>query len=232
MASQVPKAGADQGRGRSPPVNLDIPQSDEDRLKLLTSKCYDDGILPEKFRHGEWIIEEGVRTFVVNPRLDELTTNWLKERTVTIIFQGAARDLPMGVREDLGAGPASGKAVEHVAIVDDLAADAVTAADEAADDDIAANGLAADDVAAGDVANGLVANGLPEDDVAEDDVAADDIAANGLAANGTGRLLAFNDRPVGASRKFGTLPVRKDLRPKRHRGLMENLYPAQWGATG
>ncbi|GBG69309.1 hypothetical protein CBR_g4008 [Chara braunii] len=88
-------------RARSPPGHSDIPVSDEDRLRLLISKCYDDGILPEKFRHGEWKIEGGIKTFVVNPRLDELTMNWLKERTVTIIFQGAARDLPMKLREDL-----------------------------------------------------------------------------------------------------------------------------------
>ncbi|GBG75467.1 hypothetical protein CBR_g20099 [Chara braunii] len=101
MAEEDRASRSQHRRGRSPPSHSDIPVSDEDRLRLLISKCYDDGILPEKFMHGEWKMEVGVKTFVVNPRLDELTTNWLKERTVTIIFQGAARDLPMKVREDL-----------------------------------------------------------------------------------------------------------------------------------
>ncbi|GBG80977.1 hypothetical protein CBR_g31533 [Chara braunii] len=101
MAEEDRASRGQHSRGRSPPSRSDIPVSDEDRLRLLISKCYDDGILPEKFRHGEWKMEAGVKTFVVNPRLDELTTNWLKERTVTIIFQRAARDLPMKVREDL-----------------------------------------------------------------------------------------------------------------------------------
>ncbi|GBG82527.1 hypothetical protein CBR_g34903 [Chara braunii] len=101
MAASAGPSRHQEGRGRSPPGHADVPLSDEDRMRLLISKCYDDGVLLEKFCHGEWVLEEGVRTFVVNTRLDELTTNWLKERTVTIIFQGEARDLPMRVREDL-----------------------------------------------------------------------------------------------------------------------------------
>ncbi|GBG61567.1 hypothetical protein CBR_g22364 [Chara braunii] len=101
MAEQGVPSGQQGGHDRSPPGRADVPLSDEDRMRLLISKCYDDGLLPEKFRHGEWVVEGGVRTFVVNARLDELTTNWLKERTVMIIFQGEARDLPMRVREDL-----------------------------------------------------------------------------------------------------------------------------------
>ncbi|GBG61493.1 hypothetical protein CBR_g21836 [Chara braunii] len=93
--------GQAQQRGRSPPCHTDISIMDEDRMKLLISKCYNDGILPEKFRHGEWRMEGGVNRFVVTPRLYELTTTWLKERTVTVIFQGAARDLPMKIRENL-----------------------------------------------------------------------------------------------------------------------------------
>ncbi|GBG65042.1 hypothetical protein CBR_g49111 [Chara braunii] len=101
MAGQGRASGGPSSRGRSPPGHSDIPIADEDRLRLLISKCYDDGILPEKFKHDEWKVEAGVNTFVVTPRLDELTTSWLRERTVTVIFQGAARDLPMKVREDL-----------------------------------------------------------------------------------------------------------------------------------
>ncbi|GBG58726.1 hypothetical protein CBR_g127 [Chara braunii] len=70
-------------------------------MKMLIAKCYEEGIIPEKFRHGEWVVEGGIRLFEVKPGLDTLVTAWLKERTVTVIFQGEARDLPLRTREDL-----------------------------------------------------------------------------------------------------------------------------------
>ncbi|GBG67888.1 hypothetical protein CBR_g1007 [Chara braunii] len=96
-------AGAGQANGRMavPPTRADIPMSDEDRMEILIAKCYEDGIIPEKFCHGEWVVEGGVRLFRVNTGLDTLVTSWLKERTVTVIFQGEARDLPLRIREDL-----------------------------------------------------------------------------------------------------------------------------------
>ncbi|GBG59713.1 hypothetical protein CBR_g54818 [Chara braunii] len=95
--------GVEQANGRTtvPAARVDIPMSDEDRMKSLIAKCYEDGIIPEKFCHGEWVVEAGVRLFRVNQGLDTLVTSWLKERTVTVIFQGEARDLPLRIREDL-----------------------------------------------------------------------------------------------------------------------------------
>ncbi|GBG76976.1 hypothetical protein CBR_g23307 [Chara braunii] len=128
-----------------------------------------------------------------------------------------------------GVTPAFGKAVEDVAIVDDLAADALLAADAVT---TANEALAADDVAANDVAvnsvvaNGLVANGLSADDVAEDDVAAYDIAANGLAANGTDK---------SSSEQAGDLSalVRKERRPKMLVDVVEkNFTPTKLKMAG
>ncbi|GBG75181.1 hypothetical protein CBR_g19694 [Chara braunii] len=76
------------------------PISEEDRMKMLIAKCFEDGLIPEKFCHGEWIVEGGIRLFKVNPGLDAMVTAWLKERTVIVIFQGEARDLPLRIRED------------------------------------------------------------------------------------------------------------------------------------
>ncbi|GBG86293.1 hypothetical protein CBR_g41287 [Chara braunii] len=70
-------------------------------MRMLIAKCYEEGIIPGKFRHGEWVVEGGIRLFKVNQGLDTLVTAWLKERTVTVIFQGEARDLPLRTREDL-----------------------------------------------------------------------------------------------------------------------------------
>ncbi|GBG73315.1 hypothetical protein CBR_g13034 [Chara braunii] len=101
MADQGNVADPDNERVAAPPARTELPMSEKDRMKLLIAKCYEDGIIPEKFCHGEWIVEGGVRLFKVNPRLDTLVTAWLKERTVTVIFQGEARDLPLRIKEDL-----------------------------------------------------------------------------------------------------------------------------------
>ncbi|GBG62547.1 hypothetical protein CBR_g31186 [Chara braunii] len=91
----------EQDNRQARPEANEVPMSEEDRIRLLIAKCYEDGVFPENLRHGEFVIENGTRIFKVNTQIDKLTTTWLKERTVTVIFQGEARDLPMRTREDL-----------------------------------------------------------------------------------------------------------------------------------
>ncbi|GBG67907.1 hypothetical protein CBR_g1026 [Chara braunii] len=71
------------------------------KVKLLIAKCFEDGITPENLCHGEFVMENGVKIFKVDENVGRLTTTWLKERVVTVIFPGAARDLPLKVRENL-----------------------------------------------------------------------------------------------------------------------------------
>ncbi|GBG87689.1 hypothetical protein CBR_g45843 [Chara braunii] len=89
-----------ENRQARPEAN-EVPMSEEDRIRILIAKCYEDVVFPENLRHGEFVIENGTRIFKVNTQIDKLTTTWLKERTVIVIFQGEARDLPMRTREDL-----------------------------------------------------------------------------------------------------------------------------------
>ncbi|GBG65666.1 hypothetical protein CBR_g51966 [Chara braunii] len=104
MAEQGERVIAQEPQGqreeRGPP-GTEVQLFDEDRIRLLIAKCYEDGVFPERLRHGEFVIENRIRIFKVNAQIDRLTTAWLKERTVIVIFQGAARDLPLKVREDL-----------------------------------------------------------------------------------------------------------------------------------
>ncbi|GBG85455.1 hypothetical protein CBR_g40097 [Chara braunii] len=95
----VPGEG-EQGNERNPP-GAEVQMSEEDRIRLLIAKCYDDGVFPERLKHGEFVIDNEIRVFKVNPQLDRLTTAWLKERTVTVILQGVAHNLPARLREDL-----------------------------------------------------------------------------------------------------------------------------------
>ncbi|GBG69768.1 hypothetical protein CBR_g4599 [Chara braunii] len=89
-----------ESRQAQPEAN-EVPLSEEDRIRSLIAKCYEDGVSPENLRHGEFVIKNGVRIFKVNTQIDKLTTAWLKERTMTVIFQGEARDLLIKTREDL-----------------------------------------------------------------------------------------------------------------------------------
>ncbi|GBG92198.1 hypothetical protein CBR_g54643 [Chara braunii] len=104
MATNQPQQqqGANSGRtGRSPPRDRDVGLTEEARVKLLIAKCFEDGVSPENLNHGEFVVENGVRIFKVDDNVGRLTTSWLKDRVVTVIFQGAARDLPLKVRENL-----------------------------------------------------------------------------------------------------------------------------------
>ncbi|GBG81643.1 hypothetical protein CBR_g32636 [Chara braunii] len=90
----------DQANRQERPEANEVPVSEEDRIMFLIAKCYEDDIFPENLKHGEFVMENGVWIFKVNARIDRLTTAWLKERTVTVIFQGEARDLSVKTRED------------------------------------------------------------------------------------------------------------------------------------
>ncbi|GBG81042.1 hypothetical protein CBR_g31598 [Chara braunii] len=102
MATSGAIAGSSGRRiDRSPPTGSEVPESEDQRMKQLIAKCYEDGIFPTELRQGKFITENGERIFVVDDRIGELTTKWLKERTVTIIFQGEARSLPAKIMENL-----------------------------------------------------------------------------------------------------------------------------------
>ncbi|GBG87345.1 hypothetical protein CBR_g45405 [Chara braunii] len=104
MATNQQQQGEGNSRaGRSPPRDRDVGLAEEMRVKLLIAKCFEDGITPENLCHGEFVMENGVKIFKVDENVGRLTTTWLKERVVTVIFQGAARDLPLKVRENLRA---------------------------------------------------------------------------------------------------------------------------------
>ncbi|GBG41381.1 hypothetical protein CBR_g83437 [Chara braunii] len=104
MANREEGSGLLQRQGQREehnPPGEELQMSEEDRIRILIAKCYEDGVFPERMRHGEFVVENGIQVFKVNPQIDQLTTAWLKERTVTVVFQGAARDLSVKTREDL-----------------------------------------------------------------------------------------------------------------------------------
>ncbi|GBG90374.1 hypothetical protein CBR_g50622 [Chara braunii] len=63
--------------------------------------CFEDGVMPEGLDHEAFVVENGVRIFKVNETIGRMTTAWIKRRTFTVIFQGAAQDLSLKIREDL-----------------------------------------------------------------------------------------------------------------------------------
>ncbi|GBG83856.1 hypothetical protein CBR_g37655 [Chara braunii] len=97
MASRSSQA---RRANRSPPRENEVLLSDEARIQLLIAKCYEDGAFTERISQGV-VVVDGEDIFRGNRRVGELTTAWLKERLVMVIFQGAARDFPIKVREDL-----------------------------------------------------------------------------------------------------------------------------------
>ncbi|GBG89426.1 hypothetical protein CBR_g49217 [Chara braunii] len=86
---------------RSPPPDLGGHEEDDARVRELLRLCYKDGILPRDIDPGEMTVQGQNVTFKVKDSIDRLKVQWLKERTITVIFRDAARFLSRNVKEDL-----------------------------------------------------------------------------------------------------------------------------------
>ncbi|GBG85160.1 hypothetical protein CBR_g39725 [Chara braunii] len=69
-------------------------------VNIGVSKCYDEGVCPKGIQLGK-VVEDGGKRFVVNEEVEEVKEQWLKERSVIVVFQGDARSLSRAVKEDL-----------------------------------------------------------------------------------------------------------------------------------
>ncbi|GBG85773.1 hypothetical protein CBR_g40500 [Chara braunii] len=92
----------EDGKGnRSPPQSHRNYWPEEERVREMLARCYDAGILPSGWDIGE-LREEGTKAhFILNHSLDEIKVNWLKERTVTVIFLEGSKNLPKKIKEDV-----------------------------------------------------------------------------------------------------------------------------------
>ncbi|GBG76741.1 hypothetical protein CBR_g22958 [Chara braunii] len=94
--------GIDVGmENRSPSPALGDHEIDDTRVRELLCLCYEEGILPRDIDPGEMTTQGRNVRFKVKDSIDRLKVQWLKERTVTVIFRDAARFLPRNVKEDL-----------------------------------------------------------------------------------------------------------------------------------
>ncbi|GBG63402.1 hypothetical protein CBR_g38025 [Chara braunii] len=71
------------------------------RVREFIGRCYDKGVCPEDINLGRVVEDEEGKRFVVEEAVDEVKEQWLKERSVVVIFQGEARKLARSVKEDL-----------------------------------------------------------------------------------------------------------------------------------
>ncbi|GBG62289.1 hypothetical protein CBR_g29897 [Chara braunii] len=103
---QIEREEEGKEQNRSPPpahTNYWAPQwAEEERVRDMLPKCYDDvGIVPSGWDIGE-LREDGTKAhFILNPSLDEIKIKWLKERTVTVIFQEGSKNLPKKLKEEV-----------------------------------------------------------------------------------------------------------------------------------
>ncbi|GBG81578.1 hypothetical protein CBR_g32570 [Chara braunii] len=103
-ASPRPLVEEDEGinpQNRSPPPAETNYWAEEERVRDMLTKCFDIGILPAGWDIGQ-LKEDGNKAhFTLNPSLDEIKVKWLKERTVTVIFQEGSKNLPKRIKEDV-----------------------------------------------------------------------------------------------------------------------------------
>ncbi|GBG79593.1 hypothetical protein CBR_g29740 [Chara braunii] len=71
------------------------------RVRASVGRCYDEGICPDDTSLGEVVEDEQGKRFVVSGLVNEVKNQWLKERSVIVVFQGEARSLARSVKEDL-----------------------------------------------------------------------------------------------------------------------------------
>ncbi|GBG75519.1 hypothetical protein CBR_g20150 [Chara braunii] len=84
-----------------PPGNVQV-ESDSDRIRTLLDMCFDDGIFPKSnINFGATEIGDGVGVLTLSDEVDAATVNWLKARTVIVIFDEPAINLSVNQRERL-----------------------------------------------------------------------------------------------------------------------------------
>ncbi|GBG82982.1 hypothetical protein CBR_g36508 [Chara braunii] len=94
--------GTDVGmENRSPAAAPGDHEIDDSRVRELLRLCYEEDILPRDIDPEEMTTQGRNVRFKVKDAIDRLKAQWLKERTVTVIFRDAARFLPRNIKEDL-----------------------------------------------------------------------------------------------------------------------------------
>ncbi|GBG60831.1 hypothetical protein CBR_g15954 [Chara braunii] len=93
---------AARGGPSIPPSGNAQEESDSDRIRTLLDMCFDEGIFPESnINFGETEIVDGVGVLTLSDEVDTTTVNWLKARTVIVIFDELAINLSVNERERL-----------------------------------------------------------------------------------------------------------------------------------
>ncbi|GBG61726.1 hypothetical protein CBR_g23241 [Chara braunii] len=85
----------------APPAN---PSGAEDpnRIKMLLDLCFDDGLFPEsEIEFGVTEIIDGVGVLTLSEEVNMATINWLKARTVIVVFDEPAMSISVAQREQL-----------------------------------------------------------------------------------------------------------------------------------
>ncbi|GBG81843.1 hypothetical protein CBR_g34025 [Chara braunii] len=99
-----PRMGGEEeaeAQNRSPPPSQTNYWAEEERVREMLSKCFDAGLLPSGWDIGEMKVEGTKAHFTLNPSRDEIKVKWLKERTVTVIFQEGSKNLPKKMKDDV-----------------------------------------------------------------------------------------------------------------------------------
>ncbi|GBG64964.1 hypothetical protein CBR_g48713 [Chara braunii] len=104
MSSALPNPPPPQG-GRGDNKAAHVAPADADdgpRIKTLMDMCFDDGLFPEtNVNVGVTEVIDGVEYLTLSDEFDQATVNWLKARTMIVIFDEPATTLSISQREQL-----------------------------------------------------------------------------------------------------------------------------------
>ncbi|GBG84774.1 hypothetical protein CBR_g39151 [Chara braunii] len=96
-----PPAGG-SGGGEASLSAEHVGADDPNRLRALLDLCFDDGLFPDtNIDFGETKIIDGIGYLSLNQEVDTATVNWLKARTVIVLFDEPAMSLSVAQREQL-----------------------------------------------------------------------------------------------------------------------------------
>ncbi|GBG74023.1 hypothetical protein CBR_g17734 [Chara braunii] len=103
MSSPFPPPPPQGGQGGGGSNSNSLVGNDEAaRIKSLLDLCFDDGIFPKtNIDFDTTEIVDGVRILTLNDDIDTATVNWLKARTVIVLFDEPAMSLSVAQREQL-----------------------------------------------------------------------------------------------------------------------------------
>ncbi|GBG65095.1 hypothetical protein CBR_g49458 [Chara braunii] len=90
-----------EAQNRSLPPSQTNYWAEEERVREMLYKCFDAGLLPSRWDIGDMKVEGTKAHFTLNPTFNEIKVKWLKERTVTVIFQEGSKNLPKKMKEDV-----------------------------------------------------------------------------------------------------------------------------------